>query len=137
MKTPREILLRRHEHAEPALDRARARALAELKPQSQTAPPSTVNWLVLLRSLRWHLAGLSAAWLLVLYLNADSAAAGTSAIASAPSAPSAGQLLFTMWEHRRELLNGLDILEETVHQTPPILPPRRSELLSTNFATIV
>src|SRR5437773_8530813 len=96
MKTPREILFQCHQSAEPKLDAVRQRVLASLaREQSQGAQPASSKrvayatrfetasprWWRLLLSLRWHLAGLSAAWLLVALLNIDHSPAPTSSVA--------------------------------------------------------
>ena len=62
MKTPREILLQQHQAAAPKLDAIRAAVVAGL-----ARPPAreTISWRDLVRSLRWHLAAMSAAWVVV------------------------------------------------------------------------
>ena len=45
MKTPRNILLARHQAAEPKLDAVRAQALAALAPHPSHPPSFTRRWL--------------------------------------------------------------------------------------------
>ena len=99
MKTPREVLFGQHQAAESKLDAIREKVVAGLNPDApvratRVLPPVSrrasaleAGWRQLWWSLRWHLAGLSAAWLLVMVLNIDHAPAPTHAVArqDAPS----------------------------------------------------
>ncbi len=71
MKTPREFLLRKHRSAEAQLDAAREAALDTLRPGQ--APASRRGFAAFLRELfvlpRPALAGLGAAWLVIIALN--------------------------------------------------------------------
>ena len=80
----------------------------------------------LLHSLRWHLAALSAAWLAIVLLNIDHAAAPLTVTAK-QSIPAPRQLLLALRENRRQLLM---LLEPPVTE-PAARPPRRSQLSST------
>ena len=103
MKTPREILLNRHRHAQPKLDAIRHAVLA-----GQTQPADTSASLrEILRSLRWHLIGMSAIWLLVLILHTDSGHVPTLASAT-PKPPPPQVMLASMREHRRMLSEMAD-----------------------------
>jgi len=53
--------------------------------------------------LRWHLAGLSAAWLIVLVLNIDHSQAPSPVLAK-QNIPSPQQLLTALRENRRQVL---------------------------------
>jgi hypothetical protein len=120
MKTPKEILLNRHEAMEPKLDAARKEALATLGP-----PAATTSWREFLFSLRWHLAGLSVIWVAVLALNIDSGS-GSPLANARDKIPSAHVLVAALVENRRELM------EELTGSPPPAppaaVPPRRSEI---------
>ena len=83
MKTLREVLLEKHQAAEPKLDAIREQVIAGLarpeapirsKRMARWQPDASAfqsGWRQLLWSLRWHLAGLSAVWLVVVALNID------------------------------------------------------------------
>jgi hypothetical protein len=121
MKTPRELLLQRHQAVEPKLHAVRQNALAAL-----ARPGLAQSWRAFIFSMRWHLAGLSAVWMAVLLLNLDSAPASTVVIAR-DKIPSAQVLLAALLKNRRELmeLTGTPPVSE-----PAALPPRRSEIQS-------
>jgi hypothetical protein len=118
MKTPRELLLERHRAAEPKLDALRQETVANLAERRADGPVraegSAVNsrtrpsaprpsWRDLLLSFRWHLAGLSAAWLFVMALNLDQSPTPSPALAK-QNTPSPQQLLTALRENRRQVL---------------------------------
>lgn len=113
-RTPREILLARYQGIEPELDAIRAGVIANLastaKEHSATA---SMGFREFLLSLRWHLAGMAAVWLLVLALGQGDQPAQQSGIAGTPDAPSLLASLYALREFRREL---------TEAEPPP--PPR-------------
>ena len=145
MKTPREILLERHQTADPKLDLIRTDVLnrevrAAVVPE--TLPADAVGlpwqWLTVIRReillpLRWHLAGLSAAWLVVALLNLDSSAVPSAGIARKNS-PSPQQILAALRENRRqisELTEPPVQAGEAVPAPRTFVPKRRSEREST------
>jgi hypothetical protein len=75
MKTPREILLARHQDAEPKLDEVRARALASLSQPPQQAGESfalrmvLAFWRELILPCRRVWGGLAAAWVVIIGLS--------------------------------------------------------------------
>jgi hypothetical protein len=84
MKTPREILFERHRSTETKLDAMRQEILARITERNEERPVCSEarrilqggssplgRWQDFLLSFRWHLAGLGAAWLAVLWLNVD------------------------------------------------------------------
>jgi hypothetical protein len=108
MKTPRELLFERHRAAEPRLDTLRQETIARFAKapavNSRSRPSAPLSsWRDLLLSLRWHLAGLSAAWLVVLVLNIDHSQAPSSVLAK-QNIPSPQQLLTALRENRRQVL---------------------------------
>lgn len=113
MKTPKEILLQRHQGIELKLNAARHRALEAL------ARP---RWREFVWSLRWHLAGMSAVWLVVLVLNTDS---NSSAVVAANDAPPARALMASLLQNRRELM---EMMGTASPAEPPKLQPGRSEI---------
>ena len=120
MKTPREILLAQHQGALPQLDALRAAVVADI-----ARPPAmkTTSWRDMVLSLRWHLAGLSAAWIAVLLLNTDgSRDAARNVAGSAKAEPR--QVWASLRENRRLLLQ----YTEAPATEPSAAPGRRSEI---------
>ena len=115
MKTPREILFGQHQAAERKLDAIRKKVVAGLAPDAPVQrepdaagecrgghPRSNPAGANCLWSLRWHLAGLSAAWLVVMTLTIDPTPAPTRGVAR-QDAPSQRQLLAALRENQRQL----------------------------------
>ena len=135
MKTPREILLKHHQAIGPKLDAARQAALSSLAdPGRGSAQESAGFWpaaRALVLSMRWHLAGMSAAWLLVVILNHQQSPLPAAALAKENSS-TPRQLLLALRENRRQLL---ELIEPPATEAPApstIVPPRRSEIVSSN-----
>jgi hypothetical protein len=119
MKTPRELLLQRHQAIEPKLNAVRQNALVALE-----RPGMAQSWRMFVFSLRWHLAGISAVWIAVLLLNLGSPPGSTVVIAR-EKIPTARVLLEALLKNRRELLE----LTETPAANEFTAPlPRRSEI---------
>ncbi len=118
MKTLREALFEKHQAAEPKLDAIREQVVADLasgrnadtqahSPQRASAwrPGASAlqtGWRQFVWSLRWHLAGLSAAWLVALVLNVDNTPELAQGVAR-PDSPSPRQLLVALRENQRQL----------------------------------
>jgi hypothetical protein len=83
------------------------------------------GWRQFLWSLRWHLAGLSAAWLVVMALSIDSTPAPTHRVAR-QDAPSPRQLLAALRENQRQLreLIGAPTAEPAPEPQRPLPSPR-------------
>jgi anti-sigma factor RsiW len=85
----------------------------------------------ILYPLRWHLAGMSTAWLVVALLNAEPSPAPAVVMSREKDSPSARQLLMALRENRRQLL---ELIEAPVTEPAPPprapVPPPRSELRS-------
>jgi hypothetical protein len=108
MKTPRELLLERHRAAGPKLDAIRQATLAGLKPApGRSSAADRISLWELVRSLRWHLAGMSAVWLAVAALNFDLPSASQPGLAR-HSTVSPGQLLMSLLENRRRIQEMLE-----------------------------
>ena len=122
MKTPRDILLQRHSQAQPKLDAIRQAVLARETPSTDTR----VSLREVVRSLRWHLAGMSAIWLLVLMLHADAGHAPMLA-AAIPKPPPPQVMLASMREHRRLLSEMTDAHFADAEPREKFLPKPRSE----------
>ena len=137
MKTLREVLFEKHQAAEPRLDAIREQVVADLAPdapiRANRMPPvmprraSTLEagWRQFLWSLRWHLAGLSAVWLVVLALSIDQSAAPTREVAR-QDAPSSRQLLAALRQNQRQLreLIGAPAAEPAPEPQKPAPSPR-------------
>ncbi len=98
------------------------------------APVASSSLRALLRSLRWHLAGLSAAWVLAALLNADPAQTEARRMTTR-EAPPPRELLTALRENRRqivELLESPATLSESVFEPPALVPKRRGGIQSTN-----
>jgi hypothetical protein len=119
MKTPKEILLQRHQTIEPKLNAVRQNVLATL-----SKPGVAQSWREFILAARWHLAGLSAVWMAVLFLNFDSAPRSTVVVAR-DKIPPARELWAALLENRRELI---ELTETPPARQPASLPPRRSEI---------
>ena len=118
MKTPREVLLKQHQAAAPKLDALRAGVVAGLaRPPAREA----VSWRDFARSLRWHFAALSAAWMVLAMLNMDPAPGAVAAIPR-DKIPTPQQLWASLRESRRLLLEYSDVPAVE----PVVVPGRRS-----------
>jgi hypothetical protein len=134
MKTLREILFQRHRSAEAKLDAIRENALAGIAHERSCEEKNSISPIVLWReifsTLRWHLAGMSAAWLLVLLLNSESPSAIIAAVSNENS-PSPKQLVLALRENRRQIAEMIEA--PTLGNAPisvphALTPPRHSEI---------
>jgi type II secretory pathway component PulM len=137
MKTPREVLFGQHQAAERKLDAIRMKVVAGLAPDAPVyasrMPPVVPRrasalesgWRQFLWSLRWHLAGLSAAWLVVMTLTIDPTPAPTRGVAR-QDVPSQRQLLAALRENQRQLreLIGAPAAEPAPDPQKPAPSPR-------------
>ena len=125
MKTPRELLLERHRQVQSKLDAIRREALAPVKDRRAPAPISL--WDVM-RSLRWHLAGMSAIWLFVLFLHLDTSPE-QQMMATIPPAktPPPQVIMVSVRENRRQLAEMMDAQPPANEHHEAVLPKPRSE----------
>jgi hypothetical protein len=112
MKTPRELLFEHHKNAEPDLDQIRrdlVRNIGSGKAQARTGfwglawlvgPGSRSGW-------RMQVAGLAAAWVMILALNLLNSD-GTSIAPSSTGANSNRTLTMAWREYRRQLSEALE-----------------------------
>jgi hypothetical protein len=130
MKSPRDVLLQHHEAANSQLDAIRHKVVANLKtppdgsPQRQTSAGFFHEFLL---PLRWHLAGMSALWVLAVLLSMDGSS--STARVAENSAPPV-RVLAALYENRRQLAEMIDARADEV-ATPvpqPVMPRRRSAL---------
>jgi hypothetical protein len=137
MKTPRDTLFERHRCTETKLDAIRQETLARITERNeehhvrahdrsamQGGPSAPGWWQDFLLSLRWHLAGLGAAWLAILLLNVDRASGPPSAKAGAHNI-SARQFMAAVQENRRQVR---ELSSPTGVETKPPVPGPRSSL---------
>jgi len=120
MKTPREILLRQHQAASPKLDAIRTGVVATL---GRPPAPESISWREMARSLRWHLAALSAAWVVIMVLNIDHSPS-TVAMIARDKIPSPEQIWASLRENRRLLLE----YSEAPAVEKAAVPGRRSQI---------
>jgi hypothetical protein len=129
MKTPREILFDRHRSTESKLDAIRQDAVRGLiRAQSRQSlretdsPGFSDSLRAFFLSLRWHLAGMSAVWLIAMFLNMDLSPSPTVSVAK-HDVTTPRQLLASLQEYRRQLW----LLMESPVSEPVSSPPRRSQ----------
>ena len=136
MKTPRELLLERHRSEGSRLDAIRRDVLVAVQPASAGEPHRQAqprragsSLLALLLPFRWHLAGMSAAWILIALFNIDSSSAARQSLAQ-QEAPSPTTLRAALRENRRqiaELIESSPSVREPALQPPAFVPQRRSD----------
>ena len=158
MKTPREVLLAQHQAAEPKLDAIRKEVLAEVKQTfhagrdasprrplpathgrlGEASLPGRVvvaGWRQFWWSLHWHLAGLSAVWLVVLALSIDQSPAPTREVAQRPVL-SSQQLLAALRENQRQLRELVRVpAAEEAPEPPHPAPSPRSQIQPFSMAS--
>ncbi len=120
MKTPRELFLRQHQDVSPKLDAIRARVIGVMARPSEPEPKT---WRDFVGSLRWHLAGWSVAWVVVMILNIDRSPSAAAMIAREKGTPPE-QTWASLRERRRLLLEDND----GPGVQSPAVPGRRSEI---------
>ena len=133
MKTPREILLQRHQSVAPRLDEIRGKVVADLSasPERASRQPVVAGFLrEFLLPLRWHLVGMSALWLLAALLSIDRAS--TPPQTAKAASPSPQRVAATLFENRRQLAEMINSsTDETAPPAPtpqPFIPRRRSAI---------
>jgi hypothetical protein len=137
MKTPREILLARHQAAAPNLDAIRQstvaavcdrRNFAERRPHTAATTIFQTIWLELVLPCRRIWTGLAAVWILILIVNVS--LHDSSRTMTAKSAPPV-EMMMTFGEQQK-LLNEL-LADRTVpvdaEQPRIFLPKSRTEIL--------
>ena len=151
MKRLREVLLEKHQAAEPKLDAIREQVTAGLAAGTADAPARAkemerswqpdasafqVGWRRFVWSLRWHLAGLSAVWLVALLLNLDHTPDSTQGV-TRRDAPSPRQLLAALRENQRQLRELIAApASEPVPEPPKLTPSPRSEIRPFSIAAV-
>ena len=139
MKTPREILLQRHQSVTPRLDTIRRNVVADVTTPPHREPERSIAARFLsefLLPLRWHLAGMSALWLLAVLLSIDRAS--TPPQTAKASSPSPQVLAAALFENRRQLADMINSpTDDVATSTPvtlPFIPRRRSAIQPSSVA---
>jgi len=133
MKTPREILFERHQAVAPKLDVIRETAVASVDDRHMVDSPAVTDRRYNLRewffSLRWHLAGMGAVWVVVAFLSLNAGhSPGLATAVPAQKIPSAQIIMASLRENRRELLELMQPAEARGEQPQKsILPRPRSQ----------
>ena len=142
MKTPREILLEKHRSIEPKLDALReefvagSTGLPTVSARSERADSlekDSVTWRDLILAARWHLAGLTAMWVLIAVLRTEGARAEAPAMARHVAA-SPRTLISALKENRLQIMEYGGFPAVPV---PPVLqgvPQSRRSYLQANCA---
>jgi hypothetical protein len=133
MKTPRDILLTRHRPVEPKLDAIRQKVIDQLAVRRpERSRFSIPDWMGVWWSWRWHLAGLTAVWLMIGLLHTGSSGP-TAPILASKSSFSRRQLQQAYQENQRKFFELLEPSSAEAAPAPrPVVPPRRSEIFTTN-----
>ena len=107
MKTPRELLLDRHRQAQSKLDAIRRETLAGMKKgQPERAAISLRD---IFHSLRWHLTGMGAIWIFVLFLHLETGRPSQAMASNPPAKTSSPQfIMVSVRENRRQLAEMID-----------------------------
>ena len=131
MKTPREILLGRHQSARPKLDALREQSLAALAGPAEEQPSAFLRFIDRCRNCfrvpRFAWGGLAAAWLVIIALHftaRDSVSQPSDAFTE--SRPSA-ETLQAVREQKRLLAELSGLAERPESETPRFIPRPRSE----------
>jgi hypothetical protein len=136
MKTPREVLFQRHHSAGAKLDRLREKVVAGLEtgPYPEVEEPRPTSFLRnLILPLRWHLAGLSVAWVIVALLNTDSSSdvATPGQVQAQPR-----HLLTEVQENRRRIFELVESPPAEPAAIPPNFIPRRRSAIESPSAVV-
>jgi hypothetical protein len=129
MKTPREILLKHHQAAEPRLDPIRREAIRvaadvnrrslpvrELTFAAAVIRPLTLLWRELVLPARVAWVGIAAAWVVIGVLNLTP---GEKVRTATRATAVTRQELRAAWERHRELMHELALLPTTEPAEPP------------------
>ena len=121
MKTPREVLLARHQTADAKLDEIRRAVVADLKPRPAPEPEISFAlkfWRELIWPCRRTWAGVATAWLVIAGFNLSNG--GEATVAKSPTTP--GEMRLALQEQQQMLAEIIGSgLSASVAE-----PPRRS-----------
>jgi hypothetical protein len=130
---PRDLLLKRHQAMERKLDRIRQSTVTALSaPVRDRQQETSASWQAMLNPFRWHLFGLSAAWLVIASLNLTTSMQPSGSIAEHRGSSRPRDTLIAVRDNREQLLQLLEPSRESA--TPVYIPRRRGGLETTNTA---
>jgi hypothetical protein len=121
MKTPRELLLARHQSAEPALDRLTREVVRAMAPPTEAEPHRAPRWADWLWPSPAAWGAVAAAWLVVVGFNLASTPPRPERPALARQSPEILQAL----REQRQLF--VELIAPAVRDPEPARPKRRSE----------
>ena len=142
MKTPREVLISKHQSAQPKLDLLRQQLVSRLPgAESEQAHPHSAfhqgrersAWLQLLQTLRWHLAGLSAVWVLIALLRFNGTEVESTPIAQVSNEPPRTAIAL-LKENRRQIVELGDSPSSSVPPAAPASPKSRRSAIQVDWA---
>lgn len=126
MKTPRELLFEQHRSASPKLDAIRRDVLAMDKRQTCRNSWSLRDFLW---STRWHLAGMSAIWVCIIFLHISSNHGPQMMVIVPPVKRASPQVvLASLRENRRQIAEMIGNPAPGADKQKKFLPKPRSEL---------
>jgi hypothetical protein len=121
MKTPRELLLKKHESARPKLDRITRDVVRQTAPEETAASQPATRWTDWLWPSPAAWGAVAAAWLVVIGLNAASAEPRQKQNIVAKHSPETLQAL----REQRQLF--VELVTPAIRDPEPVRPRRRSE----------
>lgn len=125
MKTPREILLEHHRAVTPRLDTIRRDVLGAANKQ---ASGNSWSWRDFLLSLRWHLAGMSATWAVIIFLHVSPGHGSRMMTMVSPVQRASPQvILASLRENRRQISEMIGNPTPDADKQKHFLPKPRSE----------
>ena len=142
MKTPREILLSKHQGVEPSLDVLReqfvagiAKSPAESKRSRSDGLPALEGqgWREIILLFRWHLAGWATVWIVVALLQTAAGTVETSRVAQ-HKATSPSPVILTLKENRRQILEFGALPSALTPPGLPVVPQSRRSLRQMDWA---
>lgn len=137
MKTPRELLLARHQSAEPKLDAIRQEVVAKMETQNPTTESQNLNlaswclgglkmlWLELVFPSRRIWTGLAATWLLILIANFSLQVLSRPTVSGVPTSP---QVVMSLPQQEKLLAQSTAPEEPAATEPPRPYVPRPASL---------
>lgn len=121
MKTPREILLKKHQAAGPELDRIAHDVLRQIVPEPAAKPSRTSRWIDWLWPSPVAWGAVAAVWVIIIALNAASREPARAPSTLARRSPEMIQAL----REQREIF--VELVAPAAREPEPVRPKRRSD----------